>query len=111
MTINFTLFRALSNKDLFQQKVEVTRRRALNLRFSFEATDDETRACEYVFEATNAPRSILDIEQRWIGGRFADAREHSVSVGDVLMINGTAYMCKSAGWEKIENFTANYDND
>jgi hypothetical protein len=110
MTINFTLFRALSNKDLFQQKVEVTRRLALNLRFSLE-TNDETLACEYVFVATNAPRSILDIEQRWIGDRFADAHEHSVSVGDVLMINGTAYMCKSAGWEKIENFTANHDND
>lgn len=111
MTINFTLFRALSDKDLFQQKVEVTRRIALNLRFSFEETDDETRVCEYVFEATNAPRSILDIEQRWIGDRFSDAREHSVCVGDVLMINSTAYMCKSEGWEKIENFTANYDND
>jgi hypothetical protein len=111
MTINFSLFRALSNKDLFQQKAEVTRRLALNLRFSVDETDDETRACEYVFEATNAPREILDIEQCWIGDRFADAREHSVSVGDVLMINNTAYMCKSAGWEKIENFTANHNND
>jgi hypothetical protein len=103
MTINFSLFRALSNKDLFQPKVDVTRRLALNLRFSFKETDDETRVCEYVFEATNAPRSILDSEQCWIGGRFADACEHSVCVGDVLMINGTAYMCKRIGWEKIED--------
>ena len=110
MTINFSLFRALSDKDLFQQKVEVTRRRALNLRFSLE-TDDETHACEYIFEATNDPTDFLDEEQQFIFKAFYEAGEIAVSVGDVLMINGTAYMCKSAGWEKIENFTANYDND
>jgi len=111
MTFSFSLFRPLHRKDRFQPKVEVTRRLAMNMRFVIEDTTDETRACEYLFDATNASADALDSEQRWIAERFICMQEHSISVGDVLIINNSAYLCKNIGWEKIENFIANYDEN
>lgn len=111
MTFSFSLFRPLRREDRFQSKVEVTRRLAMNMRFVIENTEDPKAACEYLFHATNAPAELIDTEQRWIAERFICFQEHSISVGDVLIINNEAFLCDNVGWKKIENFIANYDEN
>jgi hypothetical protein len=109
-TINTSLFRAENESELFSDKVEISRRRALNFKCGAPFNND-IDILEWLFAATNALHEILDEEQRWIFTVFYKAKECSISVGDVIQINDNFYICKNAGWEKIENFQVYYDQD
>jgi hypothetical protein len=60
--------------------------------FQHEGTDEDI--CEYAFDVTNNPSRQEEREAVYGRGR-------SVSVGDVVSVNGTAYLCDNFGWLKV----------
>jgi len=51
-------------------------------------------AAEEIFDLTNNPGRQAEREERW--GRF-----RSVSVGDIVNVDGVDYLCVSVGWERM----------
>jgi len=94
-----SLYRSLNH--LFSEDAD-DRQRHITFRCMMEYSQDNTP--EWLFEATNAPESFLDAEQRFVRQTFSDAKLHSLSRGDVVGINGTYYKCKMVGWEKVPHF-------
>lgn len=100
MTTNISLFRSINNR--FVDNAD-DRQRMINLRVSKpENVNDVDDLLEWIFEATNAPDQLLDDEQRFIRKSFFDAKQYSISRGDVLLVNDELYKCKMVGWEKVE---------
>ena len=60
--------------------------------FAIEGTD--TEAAEAIFDLTNNPGRQSEREQLYGRGR-------SVSVGDIVEVNGKDYLCASLGWVAI----------
>lgn len=60
---------------------------------NFDAVPDEM-LLEEVFDLTNNPGRQSERERLYGRGR-------SVSVGDIVIVNGEEYVCKSLGWEKL----------
>jgi hypothetical protein len=54
-------------------------------------------AAEEAFHLLNAPLDLLSPWQRDI---VRDHRSHSLSVGDVVEVDGEKYLCASRGWIK-----------
>ena len=109
-TINTVLFRPEDESELFKDKIEINRRRALNF-ICCAPFKNDMDILEWLFASTNAPHETLDEEQLWILTVFYNAKECSISGGDVIQLNGESYICKNTGWEKIENFQVYYDQD
>ena len=51
-------------------------------------------ACEEVFDLTNNPMR-MDRRSRYGNGR-------SVSVGDLVVVDGTIYLCRPTGWVVVD---------
>lgn len=60
----------------------------------FEGKD----ACEQVFDLTNNPYRQGDRERRYGRGR-------SVSVGDLVVVDGTIFLCRPTGWVVVDTET------
>ena len=54
-------------------------------------------AAEQAFHIFNAPESMLEEWQRYIQQGFSGP---SLSVGDIVEVNGEEYLCCSVGWKK-----------
>lgn len=54
-------------------------------------------AAEQAFHIFNAPESMLQEWQKYIQQGYSGP---SLSVGDVVEVNGEEYLCCSVGWEK-----------
>lgn len=52
-------------------------------------------ACEEIFDLTNNPMRQGDREVRYGRGR-------SVSVGDIVEVDGVKYLCRPNGWIEVE---------
>ena len=64
-----------------------------------ESEAEQDRAvCNEAFEWFN-------VGENEIARRYRSKHNRSLSVGDVLVIDGRAYGCASVGWTRIENFT------
>jgi hypothetical protein len=62
--------------------------------WTFERHGEAEDICEYVFDVTNNP--ARQDEREAVYGRGP-----SLSVGDIVSVNGTAYLCDSVGWVKV----------
>lgn len=63
-------------------------------------TDSEgIDACEEAFTIFNAPEDYLQEWQRYVQRGYNGP---SLSVGDVVEVNGEEYLCCSFGWERRE---------
>lgn len=61
-------------------------------------TDAEgSDAAEQAFHIFNAPESMLQEWQKYIQQGYSGP---SLSVGDLVEVNGEEYLCCSVGWEK-----------
>ena len=54
-------------------------------------------AAEEAFHIFNAPESMLEEWQQYISKGYSGP---SLSVGDIVEVNGEEYLCGSVGWEK-----------
>lgn len=54
-------------------------------------------AAEQAYHLTNAPKEYLTEEEIDL---IIGYKGHSLSVGDVVEVDGVKYLCVSAGWEK-----------
>lgn len=52
-------------------------------------------ACEEVFDLSNNPSRQEERDLRW-------GRNRSLSVGDVVNVDGESYLCCSIGWTKLD---------
>lgn len=62
--------------------------------FNLSAFDTDTDAAEEAFDLTNNPCRQDEREQTY-------GRKRSVSVGDVVEVDGKKLLCMSCGWEAI----------
>jgi hypothetical protein len=63
-------------------------------KFDIDQYYDGEAAAEEVFDLTNNPSRQTEREVKY-------GRIRSVSVGDVVAVNGVAYYCSSIGWELV----------
>lgn len=59
----------------------------------------EQDAAEEIFDLTNNPSRQGDREVRY-------GRHRSVSVGDIVVVNGEFFLCRPNGWMAIDRVTA-----
>jgi hypothetical protein len=85
--------------------------------FHFGISDDvlskddisEFEVPELFFHATNAPQELVDgdgesvqlVRKYWNEASKRD-KLYTPSTGDVVEVNGTPYLCKPIGWEKLD---------
>lgn len=60
-------------------------------------------AAEQAFHIFNAPESMLAEWQRYIAQNYSGP---SLSVGDIVEVNGVEYLCCSMGWKTREEALA-----
>ena len=71
--------------------------------FTFEGTaTDAENACEYAFYLFNAPEEFLSASDTRIARKYRDGGRRSLSIDDVVTVDGVSYACQSMGWQKIE---------
>lgn len=71
--------------------------RKLALTYTLPSDTTPLVACEGAFHMLNAPTELLnEYEQNIIAGY----KGHSLSVGDVVEVDGVKYLCASMGWQK-----------
>lgn len=67
-------------------------------------TDAEgSDAAEQAFHIFNAPESMLQEWQKYIQQGYSGP---SLSVGDIVEVNGEEYLCCSVGWKRREEMLA-----
>jgi len=54
------------------------------------------------YEAKNDENPLYEAFEEFNIGNRGGYRVRSMSVGDVVVWNGTAYICAGAGWDKLE---------
>ncbi len=77
------------------------------LAFSFEAqpppryvTNED--ACEWVFHLSNAPDEMLDYHERELARLYRARGLASLSVGDVVEVDGARFACGGTGWTELK---------
>jgi len=80
-----------------QANVAMDNYKFYEVRPCFAVDAEGEAAAEEVFDLTNNPYRQDEREQLYGRGR-------SVSVGDIVEVDGVNYLCKSTGWEAIEEF-------
>jgi hypothetical protein len=73
--------------------------RAIDYSLGTEGLTD-AQICEEAFKMFNVGDPVRNITVR----RYRNARNRSLSVGDVVVIDGRAYACARFGWDRIDNF-------
>lgn len=83
-----------SRADGAQQKLIKDNLTRYEIRPAIETALTGDDAAEEMFDLTNNPGRQIEREQKYGRGR-------SVSVGDIVDVDGTMYACLSIGWEQI----------
>jgi len=65
--------------------------------YTYLTDKKDHEACEEAFHIFNAPLELLNEWQRYIAKSYSGT---SLSVGDIVEVNGEDYMCCSVGWKK-----------
>lgn len=68
-----------------------------NHRYTYLTDSKGIDACEEAFTIFNAPEDYLEEWQKFIARGY---KGPSLSVGDIVEVNGEDYLCCSIGWEK-----------
>ena len=55
-----------------------------------------------MFHILNAPEELLEDWERSIAEEFRALDNYSLSVGDVVEVEGTQWLCESFGWKELE---------
>ena len=50
----------------------------------------------------NAPEELLEDWERSIAQEFRALDNYSLSVGDIVEVEGTQWLCESFGWKELE---------
>lgn len=66
-----------------------------------DADADDMVHCERAFENFN----VGDPHDNAVVRQYRDAGHRSLSMGDVVVIDGRAYTCAAVGWTLVENFS------
>jgi hypothetical protein len=94
--------------------------RPLEFRGSFDADENVSRECIYekvipqikkerhaeevaelMFHILNAPEEILSEVELDIANEFRAAGHYSLSTGDIVEVDGSAFLCESFGWKEV----------
>ena len=61
----------------------------------YTSKEIEETAAEEAYHIFNAPEEMLDEDERCIAQQY---RGHSLSVSDVVQVDGLEYLCAGSGW-------------
>jgi hypothetical protein len=67
-------------------------------------SDDHHRILENAYERFN-----IGLDSDPVVAEYRSTRNRSLSVGDVVVIDGTPYSCEPFGWDVLDNFPAEVD--
>jgi hypothetical protein len=81
-----------------QANVAMDNYKSYEIRPCFAVDAEGIDAAEEAFDLTNNPSRQGEREQLYGRGR-------SVSVGDIVEVDGVNYLCASMGWEELEETT------
>tara|TARA_R110002050_G_scaffold269589_1_gene411982 strand:+ start:333 stop:674 length:342 start_codon:yes stop_codon:yes gene_type:complete len=57
---------------------------------------------EQMFHILNAPEELLEDWERSIAQEFRALDNYSLSVGDIVELDGEQFLCESFGWKELE---------
>ena len=60
--------------------------------------------CERAFHMFNAPMELLNEEDGMIAVAYRTEKLRSLSVGDIVEVDGERWLCKPFGWQKEEEY-------
>ena len=66
------------------------------------STADNKELLELLFKAFNSPDHYLTEEEEKLNKKYRAQKLRSISVGDIIQIDGRRYECMLEGWEEIE---------
>ena len=69
-------------------------------------TGDNKQLLELLFKAFNAPDHYLTEEEEKLNKEYRAQKLRSLSVGDIVQIDGKRYKCAPVGWEEIQSVMA-----
>ena len=69
------------------------------------ATNNE-KLLELLFKAFNAPNHYLTEEEQGLNKEYRAQKLRSLSVGDIVQLDGRRYKCLPVGWEEIQSVIA-----
>ena len=69
------------------------------LQFQLPFTGED--AAEEAFKVSNAPDEMLNPYQLHIASLFRKEKVHSVSVGDIVSVDESFFLCESSGWTEL----------
>ena len=60
--------------------------------------------CERAFHMFNAPMELLNEEDGMIAVAYRTEKLRSLSVGDIVEVDGERWLCRPIGWQKEEEY-------
>jgi hypothetical protein len=100
------LYRPTDTRQAFGATDEELDNLTRHLVFEYDLPDgvvEQEKAAEWVFTATNKPRDFMDMdsEEARFEEKFRadDGPLYSVSVGDLVDVDGKPFLCKPYGWD------------
>ena len=100
-----TVHRPFNRRDQFAGDTdESTPRKAIYHLSSYHSVVDGLegeKAAEKMFHIFNAPEECLKDDERVLAEDFRSKDNYSLSVGDVVEVDGEHFLCESFGWKKF----------
>ena len=100
-----TIHRPFNRRDQFAGDTdESTPRKAIYHLSSYHSVVDGLegeKAAEKMFHIFNAPEEFLKDDERILAEDFRSKDNYSLSVGDVVEVDGEHFLCESFGWKKF----------
>ena len=88
---------AFNDEDINECKFE---------KLHWTSTTNDNELVELLFKAFNAPDHYLTEEEEKLNKEYRAQKLRSLSVGDIVQLNGRRYKCAPEGWEEIESMIA-----
>jgi hypothetical protein len=96
------IIRPTNSRDQFGDGADYKGTRTEVFKTSSNKVKSGKDGAEQMFHILNAPEELLEDWERSIAEEFRALDNYSLSVGDVVEVEGTQWLCKSFGWKELE---------
>ncbi len=96
------IIRPTNSRDQFGDGADYKGDRAEVYKTSSKEVKSGKDGAEQMFHILNAPEELLEDWQLPIAEEFRALDNYSLSVGDIVEVDGTQWLCESFGWKELE---------